>query len=282
MDKWPSSEQDKKIKTFFTALGYMVASDMDKWPSSEQDKKIKTFFTALGSNALTKYNRFQLTADERQSIDTVIEAIRKKLSSKKVKKIIQCDDSEGSEVEEKVYKIDKIIDYSEQGGGVLAELEFWVNKQWKNYSEQGGGVLAELEFWVNKQWKNIKCELDTGATVCVIGKDILKKNFGENIVISKTNHKLQGFGGSKIPLIGEIYLRCKVKNRKYDIKFMVVNVDHEPLLSAKCCKALGLINFCSVILSDKNVDFYKRGAQNFIGRYEAASLNMENYLEKSI
>ncbi|KAK9692646.1 hypothetical protein QE152_g35028 [Popillia japonica] len=62
---------------------YMVASDMDKWPSSDEDKKIKTFFTALGSSALTKYNRFQLTAEEQRNIDTVIEAIRKKLSSKK-------------------------------------------------------------------------------------------------------------------------------------------------------------------------------------------------------
>ncbi|KAK9680749.1 hypothetical protein QE152_g38846 [Popillia japonica] len=84
MDKWPSSDEDKKIKTF-SWKDYMVASDMDKWPSSDEDKKIKTFFTALGSSALTKYNRFQLTAEEQRNmkIDTVIEAIRKKLSSKK-------------------------------------------------------------------------------------------------------------------------------------------------------------------------------------------------------
>ncbi|KAK9675172.1 hypothetical protein QE152_g40586 [Popillia japonica] len=106
----------------------------------------------------------------------------------------KCPAYEDSEVEEAVYKINKIIDNS----------------------KQGGSVLAEIEFWINKQWKNIKCELDTGATVCVIGKDILKKNFGENIAISTTNHKLQGFGGSKIPFFGETYLRCKVKNRKYD------------------------------------------------------------------
>ncbi|KAK9700780.1 RNase H-like domain found in reverse transcriptase [Popillia japonica] len=61
----------------------------------------------------------------------------------RVKKINQGDDSEDSEVEEEVYKIDKIIDNS----------------------KQGGGVLAEIKFWVNKQWKNIKCELDKGATV---------------------------------------------------------------------------------------------------------------------
>ncbi|KAK9680750.1 hypothetical protein QE152_g38847 [Popillia japonica] len=50
----------------------------------------------------------------------------------RVKKINQGDDSEDSEVEEEVYKIDKIIDNSKQGGGVLAEIKFWVNKQWKN------------------------------------------------------------------------------------------------------------------------------------------------------
>lgn len=55
---------------------------MDKWPPENEVYKVKIFTSALGNKALIKYyNRFQLT--EQDSVKNIIEAIKKKLSSKK-------------------------------------------------------------------------------------------------------------------------------------------------------------------------------------------------------
>ncbi|KAK9712766.1 Integrase zinc binding domain [Popillia japonica] len=273
---------------------------MDKWPSSDEDKKIKTFFTALGSSALTKYNRFQLTAEEQRNIDTVIEAIRKKLSSKKnviydramfnsckklkSKKNVIYDramfnscNQDNDSFDEYLLKLQKLIAKCEfrdfetdllRDRIVLGIINKDLRKRLMATSDltlERAIDMCRNDEITNRRLLDIK---DTDERVnkrhefvkgkCPAYGKVCKINFGENIVISKTNHKLQGFGGSKIPLIGEIYLRCKVKNRKYG------KTNHK--LQGFGGSKIPLIG--EIYLKYKNVDFYKRAAQNLIEKYE--------------
>lgn len=106
--------------------------------------------------------------------------------------------------------------------------EFTIYKITDN-SKVGGSVQAELKFWINDDWKTVKCDLDTGANVCIMGYKYLNVLFDkEMIVLDKSQIKLASFGGTNIEVKGQIGISCHHKNRKYRLIFQIVNVDHGP------------------------------------------------------
>lgn len=56
--------------------------------------------------------------------------------------------------------------------------------------------------------------------------------------MTESNHRLEGFEGNPISVKGEIELKCRRKEKIYKIE--VVDVNHEPLLSANACKKLAI------------------------------------------
>ncbi|KAK9755037.1 hypothetical protein QE152_g832 [Popillia japonica] len=62
---------------------YVIATGMDKWPPSEEEKKIRILFTLIGDKAMFKCNRFKLSDDEKTTVNNVISAIRSRLISKR-------------------------------------------------------------------------------------------------------------------------------------------------------------------------------------------------------
>ncbi|KAK9747084.1 hypothetical protein QE152_g5617 [Popillia japonica] len=62
---------------------YVIATGMDKWPPSEEEKKIRILFTLIGDKAMFKYDRFKLSDDEKTTVNNVISAIRSRLISKR-------------------------------------------------------------------------------------------------------------------------------------------------------------------------------------------------------
>ncbi|KAF2896235.1 hypothetical protein ILUMI_09941 [Ignelater luminosus] len=81
-----------------------------------------------------------------------------------------------------------------------------------------------------------------------------------------TEKKFKQYGGTNIPVCGEVYLRCLHNDKSYGIKFVVVDVNHGPLLSAKAYKHLELIKFCNLIDSSK-ADVYIKEAQDLVKKY---------------
>lgn len=62
---------------------YVIATGMNKWPPSEEEKKIRILFTLIGDKAMFKYDRFKLSDDEKTTVNNVISAIRSRLISKR-------------------------------------------------------------------------------------------------------------------------------------------------------------------------------------------------------
>ena len=176
---------------------------------------------------------------------------------KKIHELREDTDSEYSESEdedvEKNLEVRKIIDNSLSGGNVKAEIDFLIN----------GTTIT------------IKCDLDTGANACVIGSKQLKKLLKtKDIELRESKHKLYGFGGNEIPVIGEISLTCKYKGIKENINFQVVDINHGPLLSASKCIKLGLVKFCNAIYKNEKeivnkTDFpqLEKEARKILGKY---------------
>lgn len=177
--------------------------------------------------------------------------MRKK--KKKVKEVNEQEtdsDYEESSDDEKFYKIEKVTDNSSKGGNVIADLEFKTDH--KNMI--------------------LKCELDTGANVCMIGyQNLCELLEDENPILEKTSHKLYGFEGSPIKVRGEIYLRCKRLNKIYDVKFVVAEVKHRPLLSAEASRVLKFMKYCNSIqkYSQQGLEDSKKEAEKIIKKYKS-------------
>lgn len=128
-----------------------------------------------------------------------------------------------------------------------SEIEGEIGKIIDN-SKKAGNVLAEIQLKVNEKWTTVKCELDTGANTSLIGYNWLCKLFGiPNPKLLPSPFKLQAFGGSEIPVLGQIKVPCKHKKKKYLLVLQVVGVDHRPLLSLKVCTTLKLVKFCNTV-----------------------------------
>ncbi|XP_058816047.1 uncharacterized protein K02A2.6-like [Topomyia yanbarensis] len=131
-----------------------------------------------------------------------------------------------SEETEDEYEIGKIVDNTQNGGNVQADLS--------------------LKF-VNT-WKMVKCELDTGANTSLIGRECLMElNEQTNPILLPSKFRLQSFGGHPIKVLGQVKIPCRRLGRRYTLVLQVVEGDHRPLLSAKASKVLGFVKFCKAV-----------------------------------
>lgn len=128
-----------------------------------------------------------------------------------------------------------------------SEIEGEIGKIFDN-SKKGGNVLAEIQLKISDKWTKVKCELDTGANASLIGHNWLCQLLDDpNPKLLPSPFKLQAFGGSTIPVLGQVKVPCKHKDKKYLLVLQVVGVDHRPLLSLKVCTTLGLVKFCNSV-----------------------------------
>ncbi|KAK9700416.1 RNase H-like domain found in reverse transcriptase [Popillia japonica] len=88
---------------------------MDKWPPSEEEKKIRILFTLIGDKAMFKYDRFKLSDDEKTTVNNVISAIRSRLISKR--NVIyeramfnSCNQETDEKFDDYYRKLEKLID----------------------------------------------------------------------------------------------------------------------------------------------------------------------------
>lgn len=141
----------------------------------------------------------------------------------------------------------KLIERSEEESDTCSdsEEEIKVIKQISHTNK--GPVTAVLSMKFNK-WKNVKCELDTGAEVSLIGyKDLCTLMRTDSPPLRSSKYKLKNFDGSSITVKGEVLIRCNRNNEKFLIYFQVVENNHGPLLSAAACTQLGLVKFCKKV-----------------------------------
>ncbi|BES91527.1 Hypothetical protein NTJ_04335 [Nesidiocoris tenuis] len=60
-------------------------------------------------------------------------------------------------------------------------------------------------------------------------------------MISKTNVKIRSYGGYFTKAKGEAYLNCEYKNKKKQIRFLIVDQSESPIFSADSCEKFDLI-----------------------------------------
>ncbi|XP_055622656.1 uncharacterized protein K02A2.6-like [Toxorhynchites rutilus septentrionalis] len=124
-------------------------------------------------------------------------------------------------------------------------------------SNKGGSVLAQLNLKFSDEWTKVECELDTGANTSLIGREWLDKLSGTTKVdILPSKLRLQSFGGNPIKVLGQVKIPCHRKGRRFRLVLQVVDVNHRPLLSAKASRMLGFVKFC------KSVTFSKTDSTN--------------------
>ena len=83
-------------------------------------------------------------------------------------------------------------------------------------------------------------KIDTGAQANVIPYHLYRK-IRKAPALSYANVQLSAYDGSTIQVRGKCVLKCKHKNRDFNVEFMVANVKSEPILGSKASIQLGLI-----------------------------------------
>lgn len=121
---------------------------------------------------------------------------------------------------------------------------------------------TELYLKMGQVWKNIPCDLDTCSDANVIGfNEYCKLSEESSPKLRKSKGQLKSFGGGNIEVIGEVDVECRRKSKNINLTFLVVNVNHGPLLSEKACLSLGLVKYCfqlSSICSDEDLEERKK------------------------
>ncbi|XP_058810928.1 uncharacterized protein K02A2.6-like [Topomyia yanbarensis] len=203
----------------------------------------------------------------RNHFEKVCKAKRKsyRKSSKRIKEI----KDESSESEEYTSHDDASSEDSEE--------EFEIGKILDD-SDRGGSVSAELELKFNKKWNKIMCELDTGANTSLVGHNYLTKQLKkENPVLLPSKFRLQSFGGNPIKVLGQVKVPCRRKGRRFGLVLQVVEGNHCPLLSAKASRVLGFIRFCKTVTfggpnpassSTKLQNVYRVNAQKIVDKHK--------------
>lgn len=150
----------------------------------------------------------------------------------------------------------KTIDLNTAPEGVeelLYSIEI-VNEQVDSMESKKSFVC--LEFETGKELRSVKCQLDIGATVNVIGYKNLKDIFKDKCNIQETNIVIKSFGNFKVKPLGETVVHVVVRGTKYALVFQVMNFDHLPMLSNNTCKTLGLVKVVTDCL-EKNEDVFQ-------------------------
>ncbi|XP_058827049.1 uncharacterized protein K02A2.6-like [Topomyia yanbarensis] len=198
--------------------------------------------------------------------EKVCRAERKKQFKKKLRvKKVDEDSSSGSESPESSGNENTELDYGEDVSiGKIIDR-----------SGSGGHVLADLDLFLAGKWQVVRCELDTGANTSLVGHDWLEKmTENSKIELLPSTYRLQGFGGSNIPVIGQVKIPCQRKGRKYNLVLQVVDVSHGPLLSANVCRILGFVKFCNTVKftapksKQELLNIYRVKAQDIVKQHE--------------
>ena len=93
----------------------------------------------------------------------------------------------------------------------------------------------------------IQCQLDTGATCNVMAiNDLCYIKQQGDPQLDPSTAKLKLYDGSIIPVLGEVNLQCKTKEKKQGINFKIIPGKQKPLLSGRTCIQLGLISINNV------------------------------------
>lgn len=163
---------------------------------------------------------------------------------------------------------------SNEASSEASEDEYEIGKIIDN-SEKGGSVLAELQLKFSNKWKSVMCELDTGANTSLIGLDWLIKLTGkENPQLLPSTYRLQSFGGHPIKVLGEVKIPCRRKKQRFRLVLQVVDVNHCPILSSKASRVLGFIKFC------KSVKFGKSHAKEPVDSLSVYRIAAEKIIEE--
>ena len=132
-------------------------------------------------------------------------------------------------------------------------------------SNNNNTLQARLTFRINSKFHKVNCQLDTGASVNVIGLNNYKEIVGKNnSVIHKSSLKLHSFTGDRINIIGTTVFRCIHNKKHFNLEFNIVENDHIPLLSANTCTGLGLI-ICKELKSESSDSV--SSAEEIINKY---------------
>ncbi|UYV74328.1 K02A2.6-like [Cordylochernes scorpioides] len=117
----------------------------------------------------------------------------------------------------------------------------------------------------------LECQLDSGSTCNIMSLDDYRwvmQERSNNLDIS--NARLENFGGVILKPVGQKYLDCYVKEKKYNLLFQIVNINQKPLLSAKTIEDLNLVT---------NHDAVYHLANSSCSRAESIIENMRMYLK---
>ena len=114
---------------------------------------------------------------------------------------------------------------------VLFMGEITVSQIFTNIYENDNNLKSDVHAIKMKDWvepiklneHTVQCKIDTGAQANVISVSELSK-IDRNLKVSLSNINLRGYGGSDIPTVGKISLKCSLQNSdsKIDSEFMVV------------------------------------------------------------
>ena len=102
--------------------------------------------------------------------------------------------------------------------------------------------------------KKVKVKLDTGAEVNVMLLRICKQIETEAVQMRKIATKLCGYGGTNIPVIGKITMKCKLRDAKEQLEFYIVIIDSERVLSLQIWKLLRIMQILNEVKSQKQYD----------------------------
>ncbi|CAB0006808.1 unnamed protein product [Nesidiocoris tenuis] len=89
-------------------------------------------------------------------------------------------------------------------------------------------------------------------------------------MISKTNVKIRSYGGYFTKAKGEAYLNCEYKNKKKQIRFLIVDQSESPIFGADSCEKFDLIKRLYQVRVEK--DEPEKSAPNEVNKATAKKL----------
>ncbi|UYV81622.1 K02A2.6-like [Cordylochernes scorpioides] len=125
---------------------------------------------------------------------------------------------------------------------------------------------ASCPAYVN-QTVPLEFQLDSGSTCNIMSLDDYRwvmQERSNNLDIS--NARLENFGGVILKPVGQKYLDCYFKEKKYNLLFLIVNINQKPLLSAKTIEDLNLVTKHDAVYHLANSSCSR--AESTINKYE--------------
>ncbi|UYV81298.1 K02A2.6-like [Cordylochernes scorpioides] len=127
--------------------------------------------------------------------------------------------------------------------------------------------MVKLLFETANQTVPLECQLDSGSTCNIMSLDDYRwvmQERSNNLDIS--NARLENFGGVILKPVGQKYLDCYFKEKKYNLLFQIVNINQKPLLSAKTIEDLNLVTKHDAVYHLANSSCSR--AESIINKYE--------------